>query len=73
MSIPCIILTDPEAEDTTLPAAPAPLSPDYMPASPDYTLVFDSDFKPFEGDPQEADPKASSEEDPTEDDTSNED
>ncbi|GJY30540.1 hypothetical protein Tco_0414035 [Tanacetum coccineum] len=69
-SIPCIILTDLEAEDATLPVAPAPLSPDYVSASTDYTPDFDSDSKPFKEDPQEADLEESSEEDPSEDDSS---
>ncbi|GJZ68856.1 hypothetical protein Tco_0632406 [Tanacetum coccineum] len=50
-SIPYIILTDSEAEDVTLPATPAPLSSNYVVASPDYTLDSDSDSKPFEEDP----------------------
>ncbi|GKA44364.1 hypothetical protein Tco_0737088 [Tanacetum coccineum] len=72
-SIPCIILTDSEAEDATFPVAPAPLSLDYVSASPDCTLNFDSDSKPFKEDPQEADLEESSEEDPSEDDSSDED
>ncbi|GJY39931.1 hypothetical protein Tco_0426295 [Tanacetum coccineum] len=62
-----------QAEDATLPNAPLPLSPDYVPASCDYTLCYDSDFEPFEEDPREADPEEFSEEDPSEDDSSDED
>ncbi|GKE31253.1 hypothetical protein Tco_1450575, partial [Tanacetum coccineum] len=72
-SIPYIILTDSEAEDATLPVAPALLSLDYVPASPDYTPDFDLDSEPFEVDPQEADLEESYEEDPSEDDSSAED
>ncbi|GKA15805.1 hypothetical protein Tco_0695552 [Tanacetum coccineum] len=63
-SIPYIILTDSEAMDATLSIAPAPLSPDYVPASPDYTLDSDLDSETFEEDPQEADPEESSKEGP---------
>ncbi|GJT04189.1 hypothetical protein Tco_0838651 [Tanacetum coccineum] len=58
-SIPCIILTDSDAEDATLPAAPALPSPNYVMDSPNHTLDFNSDSEPFEEDPEEADPKAS--------------
>nr|GEW76327.1 hypothetical protein [Tanacetum cinerariifolium] len=61
------------AEDATLPAAPTPLSPNYVPTSPDYTSDSDSDSKTFKEDPQEAYPDESSEEDPLVDDLSNED
>nr|GFC81866.1 hypothetical protein [Tanacetum cinerariifolium] len=33
-------------EDATLPVVSAPLSPDYVPDSPDYSLDSDSDFEP---------------------------
>ncbi|GKB48430.1 hypothetical protein Tco_0899183, partial [Tanacetum coccineum] len=56
-------------EDATLPAAPAPLSPDYVPTSLDYTLNSDSNSKPLKVDPKEADSEESSEEDPSEDDS----
>nr|GEV54730.1 thioredoxin-like 1-1, chloroplastic [Tanacetum cinerariifolium] len=61
------------AADATLPATPTPLSPDYVPASPDYTSDSDSDSETFEEDPQEAYLDESSEEDPLVDDSSNED
>ncbi|GJY21692.1 hypothetical protein Tco_0394258, partial [Tanacetum coccineum] len=47
---------DLEAEDATMPAAPAPLSPDYVSTSPDYTSDSKSNFEPFKEDPQEEDP-----------------
>nr|GEV12721.1 putative reverse transcriptase domain-containing protein [Tanacetum cinerariifolium] len=73
LSIPYIILTDSKTEDATLPVAPAPLSPDYVPASPVYTSDSDSDSEPFLEDPQEANPDESYEEYPSEDDSSDED
>ncbi|GJX38206.1 hypothetical protein Tco_0251509 [Tanacetum coccineum] len=48
--IPFIIMSDYEDEDTTLPIRSAPLSPDYVLASPDYSLNFDSDSKPVRDD-----------------------
>nr|GEZ13761.1 hypothetical protein [Tanacetum cinerariifolium] len=72
-SIPYIILSDLEVEDATLPAAPAPLSQDYVRASPDYTLNSYSDSEPFKEDPQEADLEEYSEEEPLKDDLSDED
>ncbi|GKA47775.1 hypothetical protein Tco_0740733 [Tanacetum coccineum] len=50
-SISCIIMTDSEAEDTTLHDAPALPSPNYEMDSPDHTPDFDSDSEPFEEDP----------------------
>ncbi|GJU42442.1 hypothetical protein Tco_1195399 [Tanacetum coccineum] len=72
-STPYIILTDSEVEDATLALAPAPLSLEYVPASPDYTPDSDSDSEPFEEDPQEANKDEYSEEEPSEDDSSDED
>nr|GEX51774.1 hypothetical protein [Tanacetum cinerariifolium] len=59
--------------DATLPVAPAPLSPNYVPTSSDYTLNYDSDSRPFKEDPQEADPEESSKKEPSKDDSPNED
>ncbi|GKB08138.1 hypothetical protein Tco_0836422 [Tanacetum coccineum] len=72
-SIPYIILTDSEIEDATLAVVPAPLSLDYVPASPDYTSDSNSDSEPFKEDPQEANPDEYSEEELSEDDSSDED
>ncbi|GKB37206.1 hypothetical protein Tco_0882148 [Tanacetum coccineum] len=69
-SILCIILTDSEAGDAIFPAAPASLSPDYVPTSPDYTSDTNSDSKTFEEDHKEANPKESFKEEPSEDDSS---
>ncbi|GKC83309.1 hypothetical protein Tco_1139026 [Tanacetum coccineum] len=42
-----IILSESQVEDTALPAALAPPSPDYVPASSDYVSASDKETKPF--------------------------
>ncbi|GKD46316.1 hypothetical protein Tco_1270961 [Tanacetum coccineum] len=53
--IPYIILSYSEDEDATLTIVFAPLSLDYVSASPDYSLDSDSDFKPAEDDSSDED------------------
>nr|GEZ82243.1 hypothetical protein [Tanacetum cinerariifolium] len=48
--IPFIILSNSKDEDTTLCVGSAPLSPDYVLASPDYSSDFDSNSKLAEDD-----------------------
>ncbi|GJR13231.1 hypothetical protein Tco_1252467 [Tanacetum coccineum] len=48
--IPFIILSDSDDEDTTLPVVSAPLSPDYVSASPDYSPDSELDSEPAEDD-----------------------
>nr|GEV99966.1 hypothetical protein [Tanacetum cinerariifolium] len=66
-------MNDSEAENVTLPATPAPLSPDNVLASSDYTLDSDSDSKPFKEEPQEENLEESFEDDPSKDESSDED
>ncbi|GJR97428.1 hypothetical protein Tco_0269602 [Tanacetum coccineum] len=63
-----IIISNSEDEDTASPAALAPPSLDYVPASPNYAPGLETDTEPLEEDPKEAEhnPKESSEEDPSE-------
>ncbi|GKE04744.1 hypothetical protein Tco_1396762, partial [Tanacetum coccineum] len=53
--IPFIILSDSNDEVTTLPVRPAPPSPDYVPASPNYSLDSDIDSDPLEDDSPDED------------------
>ncbi|GJW79312.1 hypothetical protein Tco_0140994, partial [Tanacetum coccineum] len=47
-SVSYIILSDSEADDTTLPVVLAPPLPDYVQASPNYVLPLDIKTEPFE-------------------------